>query len=485
MGPKMSHRFLHSVGLAGLLALVALPALAQTAAPPAPQSAPVDTDPVVAKGPAHYATITVHMSSGKMVNLPQRVASVFAADPSVAEVRPASPTKLFIFGRAVGETTVVATDTAGNTILQLTVFVQQSTFAQDQIKPTMQAAGAGDNVKIAPLGSNSVLTGTVDTPQQAYDAIHAAAGLSKNGGLTINELEVRQPTQVELKVRIASMSRTVTRTLGINWQSVGDDFVQVGKFAIGGAANTGVTSSLSGSTPSNFGVRFPGGTFEGVIDALAEDNMAHILAEPTLTTMSGTEATFHSGGEYPYATATSSGSSSTGGTSVSVVFQTYGVTLKFTPVVLSDGRIALTVSPTFSTLDPSNSVTIDGSTEPAIKDTEATSSIILGSGQGMAIAGMLLDQTSQTDNAVPGLGEMPVLGALFRGDEYQRAQQELVITVTPYLVSPVDHPGALASPDDGWTPANDLQRILLLRDNGTDPANPAQKIPGDAGFMVQ
>jgi len=86
---------------------------------------------------------------------------------------------------------------------------------------------------------------------------------------------------------------------------------------------------------------------------------------------------------------------------------------------------------------------------------------------------------------VPGLGEMPVLGALFRGDEFQRSQQELVITVTPYLVSPVDHPGALASPDDGWTPANDLQRILLLRDNGTDPANPAQKIPGDAGFMVQ
>jgi pilus assembly protein CpaC len=214
--------------------------------------------------------------------------------------------------------------------------------------------------------------------------------------------------------------------------------------------------------------------------------MAHILAEPTLTTMSGTSATFHSGGEFPYATATSSGGSSSGvGTTISVVFQTYGVDLQFTPIVLSDGRISLTVSPSFSTLDPSNSVTIDGSTEPAIKNTTATSSIILGSGQGMAIAGLLLDQTAQTNNAVPGLGEMPVLGALFRGDEFQRQQQELVITVTPYLVSPVDHPGALASPDDGWTPANDLQRILLLRDNGTDPANPAQKIPGDAGFMVQ
>jgi len=480
MGPKMSYRFLSSVGLAGVLALLALPAFAQTvpSAPPAPQAAPVDTDPVVAKGPARYETITVQISSGKMVDLPQRVASVFAADPSIAEVRPASPTKLFIFGRSVGETTVVATDTAGNTIVQLKVFVQQSNFSQDEIKSTMEAAGAGPDVKIAPLGSNSVLTGEVDTPQQSFDAIKAASGLSKNGGTVFNELEVRQPIQVELKVRIASMSRTVTRTLGINWSAAGTDAIQIGKFALTGATNTGINASLSGSSPSNVGVTFPGGTFEGVIDALAEDNMAHILAEPTLTTMSGSTASFQSGGEYPVATGGALGT-------VSVTFENYGVLLSFTPTVLTDGRIALTVSPQFSTLDSANSVTIDGTTEPSILITQATSSVILGSGQGMAIAGLLLDQTSQTDNAVPGLGEMPVLGALFRGDEFQRSQQELVITVTPYLVSPVDHPGALASPDDGWTPANDLQRILLLRDNGTDPANPAQKIPGDAGFMVQ
>jgi pilus assembly protein CpaC len=120
---------------------------------------------------------------------------------------------------------------------------------------------------------------------------------------------------------------------------------------------------------------------------------------------------------------------------------------------------------------------------PSLNVTAASSTVILGSGQGMAIAGLLEDTTSQIDNGVPGLSEVPILGALFRGNAFQRQQQELVITVTPYIVSPVNNPNSIASPDDNWSPANDLQRILLLRDNGTNVARAS--IPGDAGFMVQ
>jgi pilus assembly protein CpaC len=219
-----------------------------------------------------------------------------------------------------------------------------------------------------------------------------------------------------------------------------------------------------------------------VIDALASDNLAHVLAEPTLTTLSGTQASFQVGGQFPIPLSEANGT-------VTVQFENYGVLLTFTPTVFSDGRIALQVAPQFSTVSSANAVnlsssnTSSGVTVPSLNITQASTTVILGSGQGMAIAGLLEDSTNQTDNAVPGLGEVPVLGALFRGDSFQREQQEVVITVTPYLVSPVKQPGALASPDDGWTPANDLQRLLLLRDNGTTTASTT--IPGDAGFMVQ
>ena len=142
-----------------------------------------------------------------------------------------------------------------------------------------------------------------------------------------------------------------------------------------------------------------------------------------------------------------------------------------------------------STIDSANSSTVStgGSSEvfavPSLTVTAASSTVVLGSGQGMAIAGLLEDTTNQVSNGLPGLSEIPLLGALFRGNAFQREQQELVITVTPYIVNPVNHPNSIASPDDGWSPPNDLQRILLLRNNGTDQASTS--IPGNAGFMVQ
>ncbi|HVE22900.1 MAG TPA: type II and III secretion system protein family protein, partial [Acidocella sp.] len=174
---------------------------------------------------------------------------------------------------------------------------------------------------------------------------------------------------------------------------------------------------------------------------------------------------------------------------VTVSFRNFGILLTFTPTVFADGRISLQVAPQLSTISAANGVTIatpgtnSAITVPSLNVTQASSTVILGSGQGMAIAGLLEDTSTDTNNAVPALGEVPVLGALFRGDSFQREQQEMVITVTPYLVNPVNQPATLASPDDGWTPPNDLQRILLLRNNGTD--NETASIPGDAGFMVQ
>ncbi len=457
----------------GLLTGAAGLARAQTAAP-ATAPAPVP----------QVSGISVAMGSGRIITLPHPVSSIFAADPNVVEVRPASPTSLFVFGKGLGATTIIATDADGNTVAQYSVTVGPSAFAAARIGDQSGAAAPGSNVSAESEPGGIIVRGTVQSPAEANQVMNQAKIISPTGSV-INDLSVQEPIQVELKVRIAYMSRSVTRQLGIDWGAATAAGFNVGKFVLSGVTGT-AAPSISGTQPGSLGVTFPGGTFEGVIDALAADNLARIVAEPTLTTLSGTEANFIVGGQFPVPVSTSgTGSAAT----ISIEFKSFGVQLDFTPTVFSDGRIALKVAPQLSQLSNANSVTetSTGSSAaivvPGLSVQAASTTVILGSGQGMAIAGLLEDSTNQSDNAVPGLGEVPVLGALFRGDSFQRQQQELVITVTPYLVNPVSNTGVLSQPDDGWTPPNDLQRILLLRDSGTDSAGAT--IPGDAGFMVQ
>ncbi len=487
MQSRLFNRPLASLLVAGLASFVPGAAIAQqdvnqqdvnTQSPP-PPPAPASVVPKPVSG-----GLSLSMGTGRIVKLPHPVASIFAADPNVVEVRPASPTSLFMFGKGLGETNVIATDANGNTVAQYSVTVGPSNFASDRVAGQSALTGAGAHVTAESEPGGMIVHGTVQTPEQASQVMGQAKLISPSGTVT-NDLQVREPIQVELKVRIAYMNRSVTRQLGIDWGAATAAGFKIGKFVLSGATGT-AAPSISGTTPGSLGVTFPGGTFEGVIDALASDNLAHIVAEPTLTTLSGTQANFLVGGQFPVPVA----QSGTGATStVTVEFKNYGVQLSFTPTVFSDGRISLQVSPQLSQISSANSFTSSSSSTgtsiviPALTVQAASTTVILGSGQGMAIAGLLADSSNQTDNAVPGLGEVPVLGALFRGDSFQRQQQELVITVTPYLVNPVSNAGLIANPDDGWTPPNDMQRILFLRDNGGAYKNAA--IPGDAGFVVQ
>jgi pilus assembly protein CpaC len=479
-----SKRGYFPLGLAAAFGLVPVLAMAQDQPQPLEGSAPpVVSSPVVAPGPAFFGGISVAKGGGELVKLPRPVANIFAADPSIVEVRPASPNTMFVFGKSMGETTIVTTDTAGNTIAQYSVSVRPSSFVSDRLRSQASKTAPGNSVTAEAEPGGVIVRGTVRTPEQAANVVEQAKLISPTGTV-VNNLQVQEPIQVELKVRIASMSRNITRELGINWSAAAASGFNIGKFAVTGSTGS-TAASLSTATQGGLngvGVTFPGGNFEGVIDALATDNLAHILAEPTLTTLSGTQASFQVGGQFPIPVSSGNGV-------VTVSFKNYGVLLTFVPTVFSDGRISLQVAPQLSELNSANSASVGTGTSgqvfnvPSLNVTAASSTVILGSGQGMAIAGLLEDQSNQVDNGVPGLSEMPLVGALFRGDAFQRQQQEVVITVTPYLVNPVNNPGALASPDDGWTPPNDLQRILLLRDNGTNTASTT--IPGDAGFIVQ
>jgi pilus assembly protein CpaC len=243
-----------------------------------------------------------------------------------------------------------------------------------------------------------------------------------------------------------------------------------------------VLSCTGGGSSTGTVTLCPGGNFNGVIDALAQDNLAHILAEPNLTVMSGQPANFLVGGEFPIPISQINGA-------ISVDFKKFGVSLNFLPTVFSDGRINVHVAPEVSSLSNANSVTVASGNNafviPSLVVQHAETTVELGSGQSFAIAGLLQDVVTHNANGLPFLGDVPVLGPLFRSDAFNRQQTELVILVTPFIVHPVNDRNTLHLPDENYTPPGELDRLLFLHQTGTNtPATPV-KVPGAAGFVVQ
>ena len=434
-------------------------------------------------------TVSLNAGSGRVLALPRAAASVFAAAPTIAEVRPASPTSLFVFGIAPGETTVAALDAAGRPVAQFEVVVQPSGFGAATASAGIAAAIPGSGVSVQATQAGLSLSGQVRSAADAERASSIAKGYLTGTQKLSDHLTTGSSIQVSLRVRIAEMSRSLTRELGIDWSAA----ASLGRYAALGVASAGafaVPTSASAAAGYNFPTPGKIVDLNAVIDALAQDNLVHVLAEPNLTAMSGEPASFLVGGEYPIPVAQGGTSSN----AITVTYQQYGVSLSFVPTVLSDGQINLRVRPEVSALTSAGAVSLQsgsGSLQiPALTVRRADTTVELGSGQSFAIAGLLQDTTTLTGNGVPFLGDLPILGALFRSDSFQRNETELVIVVTPYIVHPVSDPHALALPTDGWTPPNDLERLLLLRQSGrqrqpaTEASAPA-RIPGDAGFIVE
>lgn len=461
-----------------LAALFATPAPALGHAPRA--GAPSRT---TSAGDRHGKPLALEQGKGRLVSLAGSASNVFVADPKVVAVRPASPRSLFVFGTAPGFTTVAVTGNQGQPVAVFDVTVTPRNYvaatiaadaAQHQPGATITASGAAHGV---------LVRGRVPTPAQDYQIMQRAQLAAGKDQTVVNQTEVTLPQQVALKVRIAQMSRTITQQLGINWQSAGNG-ISIGRllFGFGTLGNLLGASSPASPVSGSYNVRFPAGgsTIDGVLDALNSDNLAHILAEPTLTALSGQSASFIDGGSFPVPVPGQNGQ-------VTVQYQNFGVQLKFKPVVLDNGSIILHVEPTVSapTTQSAFQVTVAGESivVPSLSTQSASTTVVIGSGQTLAIAGLLSNSTNQTDQSVPGLGDIPMLGAAFRNDDFNRQEQELVILVTPYLVKPVDDASRLTTPDEHWTPANQIQRIFLYRNNGTVARQLV--LPGQAGFILR
>jgi pilus assembly protein CpaC len=309
-------------------------------------------------------------------------------------------------------------------------------------------------------------------------------------------LTVLGAIQVNVRLRIAEIDRTVTRQLGFNWQALGKGNGWSFGLRTGAAVGSTISPLLplglaplanATASPNQVGAGFTSGNgawdVNAVIDALAADQLITILAEPNLTALSGETASFLAGGEFPIPI---SGATSNGQTTITVEFKTFGVSLALVPTVMSPTLLNLRVRPEVSELSTNGAVSVplgNGTvTIPALTVRRAETTVEVGSGQSFAIAGLLQKTSLDNTNALPWIGELPVIGALFKSNDFQRGESELVIIVTPYIVQPVSNASTLRTPVDAFRPATDLDRILLGRQLAPPVAGEA---PVDAGFILK
>jgi len=455
-------------------------ALAATVSP-----APAAAQPRAYTSGAYRPTNQVLLSigEGQMVSLPRNVASVWTSNPAVADVFVNSPHQLNLFGKGAGQATIIATAADGSVVYGANVRVSQNV---SNINEVLHAAMPDADITVTSVGQIAVLNGTVASPEdsaQAYTLVAELLNPGKKAGdpldiQPVNRLKVATPLQVTLKVRIAEVNRSLLKKIGVNLLS--GDSTGGFQFGIGqGSAPTGGSpfsvSPVEGGTTLGAAGKLLGLNLLSSLDLAQTDGLVSTLAEPTLTALSGETASFLAGGEFPIPI-------SQGNQAISIEYKQYGVGLAFTPVVLSDGRISMRVRPEVSQLSDAGAVNLGGYKVPALTTRRAETTVELGSGQSFMIGGLLQNNNSNSINKAPFLGDVPILGALFRSTSYQRNETELVIIVTPYLVRPVSN--HLALPTDGYRAPTDPQQILegqtFTGVSGTAPVAVAP-MPGIAG----
>ena len=417
-------------------------------------AAPAVAQPTAAK-PAE--TVNLSKGTGTLVRLSEPMSDVFVANDTVADVQVRSSTQLYVFGKGSGETTVYATSKGGRVVYAANVRVGNNISSVGEM---LHLAMPEASIQAMPMNNLVLLTGTVANPEDVAEAQRLVQAYVGSETQVVTRLRSATPLQVMLKVRIAEINRSMLKKWGINLLS--ND--STGGFNFGIAQGQGINladaacvkdcplpkviRSTIGSTLSA-STKLLGLNLITSLDIAAQDGLVSILAEPNLTALSGETASFLAGGEFPVPVSQALGS-------VTIEYKQYGVGLAFTPIVLGDGRISMRVRPEVSELSNENAVTLNGFTVPALTTRRAETTVELGSGQSMMIGGLLRNTATNNVDKAPFLGDLPILGSLFRSTQFRRNETELVVIVTPYLVRPVST--QLATPVDGYRVPNDLQR---------------------------
>ncbi|MCU0947080.1 MAG: type II and III secretion system protein family protein [Porphyrobacter sp.] len=445
--------------------------------------------------------IVLSIGKGQLVNVPGTMSDVFVANETVADVQIKSQRQLYVFGKAGGETTIYASNARGDVIFSANIRVGSNIGSIDQM---LALAMPDAKVNVSTMGANTVLlTGTVAAPEDAAEAERLVQAFLGENANVITRLKTATPLQVNLQVKIAEVSRSLLREVSGNLQTydatggfrIG---IGAGRQIINGAFNTGgplgvgtgisnpgiqiplldqfgrplvgadgairtqdifgpgVQSSGNGATLGAIGRLF-GMDLLGAMDLSERLGLVTTLSQPNLTALSGETATFLAGGEFPIPISQGLGQ-------VAIQFREFGVSLAYTPTVLSNGRISLRVRPEVSELSTQGSITLNGFQVPALTTRRTETTVELGSGQSFMIAGLMSASSQKVLDKAPGLGDVPILGNLFRSREFRRGETELVIVVTPYLVKPVDAKD-IKLPTDGYASSTELKQLLGYQDH--------------------
>ena len=442
--------------------------------------------------------VILSIGRGELISVPGAMADVFIANDAVADVQIKSQRQLYVFGKAGGETTIYASNSAGDVIWAANVRVANNIDSLDQM---LSLAMPEASIATATMGTNTVLlTGTVGAPEDAAEAERLVQAFLGDGANVISRLKMATPLQVNLQVRIAEVSRSLVREIGSNLTTRdstdgflfgvnrGRNFGQItdidtsvfpqldasaqfglpagsislpfnpatGQFVVGGA-NFPVAANNPGQTALNFAGRLFGLDIASAFDVGERLGLITTLSNPNLTALSGETATFLAGGEFPIPISQGLGTTS-------IEYRNFGVSLAYSPTVLANGRISIRVRPEVSELSSQGAITLNGFQIPALTTRRAETTVELGSGQSFMIAGLMSNSSQNTVDKAPGLGDVPIIGNLFRSTSFRKGETELVIVVTPYLVKPVDG-NDIKLPTDGFQAPNELQRTLGFMEN--------------------
>ncbi len=462
-----------ALSLAGLPVSIAAPAT-------------VDSSDLATEAPSMIALST---GKGMAIRLPRAAKNVFVADSKIANVNAASNRLVYVYGAADGETTLYAVDAQDHVIYSATVRVGTNI---TQLQQMLKVAMPGSTIDVKTMNGMVFISGFVGSPKELEEAGRLTQQLVGEKQIVVNRLQTQTPVQVYLQVRFAEVDRGLVKQISTNWQTKDTtNGFQFGLFGtrnfltqptieqipvfnpVTGAQLYNLTGPAAGTLQTVSRVKTAGifnladtGAYsallkgnllglaiDSAVDALEKEGMVSVLAEPTLVALSGEKASFLAGGEFPIPISETNGQ-------LSIAFKQYGVGLEFTPVVQAGNRISMRVRPEVSQITDVGSIKTATISIPGLQTRRAETVVEMGSGESFVIAGLLQNTTRSDISKLPGVGNLPILGALFKSDRFERQETELVIVVTPYLVKPVK-PDQVHLPTDGLQAPNDLQRYLL------------------------
>jgi pilus assembly protein CpaC len=456
--PMMRTFIVRALSFSAVAALTLNPALTPVVASDYRTAAPVSTD-----GQVNARFVSLGVGKSFVIDLPREIKDVLVADPKVANAVIRSTQRAYIIGSAVGQTNIIFFDSTGAQIAAYDIAVKRDL---NGVRAALKQSLPNSDILIEGVGDGVVLSGTAASPVEAQQAADIAQRLVGSADKVVNSIAVRGRDQVMLKVTVAEVARNIIKQLGIdltanmNYGTAVVNFSNSNPFGALGrplVATNGAQTSF-GST----------GSVTATLRAMESAGVIRTLAEPNLTAISGESATFIAGGEFPVPAGYSC-DPVTRVCTTQISFKKFGISLNFTPMVMTEGRISLRVMTEVSELSNDNSITLTQALSgnqtnslliPSVKTRRAETTLEIPSGGSMAMAGLIAEQTKQAINGLPGLAQLPILGTLFRSRDYVNNQTELMVLVTPYVVRAVSQKD-LSRPDDGFAAASDPQADLL------------------------